>query len=172
MIRFVNGEPQAIWYSQHTDGEAFTYAATEKQGVRPVVYSAVNSHANYATTGTHDHTIPGLNLPFGPVEDHCNQGTLWDPTLSTYTYAYTPASRSSTGQQTFVAYNGADPVNWLYFLGQWGDEQYPASHPGQEIIFGEAKYSGGPTGPIDKNLERTNVCKNDGDCNVSPILTP
>jgi hypothetical protein len=30
MIRFQNGQPQAIWYSQHNNGEAFTYSATKK----------------------------------------------------------------------------------------------------------------------------------------------
>ena len=51
MIRFKNGVPQAIWYSQHAYGEAFTYSAVEKQGVRPVGYSAKGSHATYATAG-------------------------------------------------------------------------------------------------------------------------
>jgi hypothetical protein len=30
MVRFQEGEPQAIWYSQHSNGEAFEYSATEK----------------------------------------------------------------------------------------------------------------------------------------------
>jgi hypothetical protein len=30
MIRFQNGQPQAIWYSQHNNGEAFTYSTTKK----------------------------------------------------------------------------------------------------------------------------------------------
>lgn len=36
MIRFANGKPTAVWYSQHSNGEAFTYDATEKYngGVR------------------------------------------------------------------------------------------------------------------------------------------
>ena len=51
MIRFSNGVPQAIWYSQHNNGEAFTYSCVEKQGQRPVSYSANGSHANYAITG-------------------------------------------------------------------------------------------------------------------------
>lgn len=51
MIRFKNGEPQAVWYSQHAYGEAFTYATVEKQGVRPVAFSAKGSHATYATSG-------------------------------------------------------------------------------------------------------------------------
>lgn len=51
MIRFSNGVPQAIWYSQHAGGEAFTYAATEKQGKRPYAYSGKGSHAVYAIAG-------------------------------------------------------------------------------------------------------------------------
>ena len=30
MVRFKNGVPQAVWYSQHQNGEAFTYAAVDK----------------------------------------------------------------------------------------------------------------------------------------------
>lgn len=30
MVRFQNGKPQAVWYSQHNNGEAFTYSATMK----------------------------------------------------------------------------------------------------------------------------------------------
>lgn len=52
MIRFSNGTPQALWYSQHAGGEAFTYEATEKQGKRPVAYSAKGTHAVYAIAGS------------------------------------------------------------------------------------------------------------------------
>jgi len=52
MIRFSDGVPQAVWYSQHANGEAFTYNAVEKHGQRPVSYSAKGSHANYGTTGS------------------------------------------------------------------------------------------------------------------------
>lgn len=68
MIRFdSNGTPQSMWFSQHDNGEAFTYDALEKSGIRPVAYSANGSHANYATQGTHAHGIPDINLPIGPV---------------------------------------------------------------------------------------------------------
>ena len=30
MVRFQNGTPQAVWYSQHDNGEAFTYDVVEK----------------------------------------------------------------------------------------------------------------------------------------------
>lgn len=51
MIRFVNGVPDAIWYSQHSDGEAFSYTATEKNGQRPIAYSGNGTHAVYAISG-------------------------------------------------------------------------------------------------------------------------
>ncbi len=51
MVRFLNGQPQAVWFSQHAYGEAFSYNAVEKRGQRPVAYSANGSHANYATSG-------------------------------------------------------------------------------------------------------------------------
>lgn len=70
MIRFVNGTPQAVWYSQHDNGEAFTYDCLEKEGLRPITYSANGSHANYAINGTHSHGIPDINLPVGPVIDN------------------------------------------------------------------------------------------------------
>ncbi len=36
MIRFQDGGPQAIWYSQHSNGEAFTYDAVSKYNNRRV----------------------------------------------------------------------------------------------------------------------------------------
>ena len=43
MIRFVNGTPDAIWYSQHASGQAFTYAAVEKKDKRPYVMCTLQS---------------------------------------------------------------------------------------------------------------------------------
>jgi len=34
MIRFQNGIPQAVWLSQHQGGQAFTYNAVQKNGLR------------------------------------------------------------------------------------------------------------------------------------------
>lgn len=52
MIRFANSTPQAIWFSQHASGQAFTYNALEKKGKRPIAYSGNGTHANYAVKGS------------------------------------------------------------------------------------------------------------------------
>lgn len=63
------------------------------------MFSANGSHANYAIPGTHDHTIPDLNLPDGLILDYTDEGPLWDPTLSAYYYSYDAAT------QEFTAYD-------------------------------------------------------------------
>ncbi|CZS91374.1 uncharacterized protein RAG0_02018 [Rhynchosporium agropyri] len=67
MIRFRNGTPTAVWYSQHEFGLALTYPAVEKIGKRPVSYSAKGSHANYAVPGNldlHDTSTSLHNFPY------------------------------------------------------------------------------------------------------------
>lgn len=34
MIRFSNGTPRYVWYSQHANGEAFKYSVLRKSGLR------------------------------------------------------------------------------------------------------------------------------------------
>lgn len=119
---------------------------------------------------SHDHSIPDFNLPIGPVEDHCDQGTLWDPTLSAYYYSY------DVNSNKYTAYNSSDPTSWLYFIGQWGDDEYPLSDPRQKEIFHiplTAKFVSGPTGPEDKQLNRTKVCPDNGiTCIIRAVLGP
>jgi Vacuolar protein sorting-associated protein 62 len=58
MIRFRDGAPQAMYFSQHASAQTFTYKAVEKMGKRPVVYVAKGSHAVYGTAGyVHSHTL-------------------------------------------------------------------------------------------------------------------
>jgi hypothetical protein len=167
MVRFLNGVPQSMWFSQHANGQAFTWSAVEKtESGRPIAYSAQGSHANYAMGGTHDHTIPNLNLPGGVLEDHTERGTYWDPLLSSYFYKF------DGGKNEFTPYNG-ESTNWLYFKGRWGDEEYPTSDKRQVKLFGQAKYSSGPTGPADKQLARDKVCPDNGNiCILRTILVP
>lgn len=109
MVRFQNGTPIQVWFSQHGFGEAFTYDCLEKQGVRPVTYSGNGSHANYAINGTHDHTIPNVNLPdAGILTDYTDQGTLWDPLLGAYFYSYDASAN------TYTAYDSSYPTACMY----------------------------------------------------------
>jgi hypothetical protein len=167
MVRFQNGSPQSIWYSQHANGQAFRYSTVEKMGDRPIAYSARGSHANYAISGTHDHTIPNLNLPGGVLEDYTDKGVMWDPVLSANFYKF------DAGNNAFSAYDGQAATAWLNFKGRWGDEEYPESDKRQVKLFGQAKFTGGPTGPADKQLNREKVCPDNGKlCILRSILVP
>ncbi|KAF2025635.1 hypothetical protein EK21DRAFT_76036 [Setomelanomma holmii] len=167
MVRFANGKPQAIWYSQHANGQAFKWNVVEKTADgRPVAYSAKGTHANYAMLGTHDHTIPNFNLPGGVLEDHTNRGTYWDPVQAAYFYNF------DAGSNAFTAYDSAS-TNWLGFTGRWGDQEYSTNDKRQVKVFGQAKYASGPTGPADKQLNRDKVCPENGQtCILRSILVP
>ncbi|KAG8739751.1 hypothetical protein FRC12_016215, partial [Ceratobasidium sp. 428] len=125
MIRFYNGKPQAVHYSQHSDGPAYTYDATPKYSLRPIAFSAVGSHANYATVGAHNHSAN-----FGYLTDHADAGPIWDVTSSYLAYWYSPGAG-------FVGATGNNVSgSWLDFVGHWGDEQYPDSDPRQASLEG------------------------------------
>ncbi|KAF2244957.1 hypothetical protein BU26DRAFT_568938 [Trematosphaeria pertusa] len=154
MIRFINGVPKYVWFSQHANGEAFTFSVLKKDkaGKRPLAYCANGSHALFPTPGLHDHTIPNLNLPFKfLLVDETDTGPLYDPLLSAYFYAYNAADRTLTPPDP------ASPTGFLYFRGRWGDAQYPDSDRRQQELVGNKKYVGGPTGPLDKQLDRKEV---------------
>ena len=48
MVRFIDGVPDTVYYSAHSGGAAYKYSAVEKIDVRPVSYTGVGTHANYA----------------------------------------------------------------------------------------------------------------------------
>lgn len=80
--------------------------------------------------------------------DYTDRGSLWDPTLNAYFYAYDSKTAA------FDAVNSRDPVAWLNFNGKWGDDQ----PPGEPKIFGQAKNVAGPNGPKFKGLGRKLIC--------------
>ncbi|KAL3424263.1 vacuolar protein sorting-associated protein [Phlyctema vagabunda] len=86
LVRFQNGLPKAIFCSAHSGGLAYAYKAVEKGGKdkkRPVLYSAIGSHAMYATPGRHPYI-----LPFGILADVTDKGPLWDPSLNYKAFWY------------------------------------------------------------------------------------
>lgn len=92
MVRFEHGVPRAVFLSEHEGGQAYAWKALEKKRLndtngevaeRPVIYSAVGSHAMYAFPGPHPYV-----LPFQMLKDDTDRGPLWDPALNHYAYFY------------------------------------------------------------------------------------
>lgn len=128
--------------------------------MKPLVFCGTGSHANYATPGIHDHTVPSDHHDFeGLLNDYTDHGPLYDPLYSSYWYHWTAPPTGATGVAalgTFEAYDPAQPVSWLYFQGQWGDERYPMSDPRQKSFLDLFyKYESGPNGPAFKDIGRT-----------------
>ena len=150
LIRFQHGKPKIVFFSEHFFGQAYTYDAVEKIGQRPVVYSAVGTHANYATTGLHPYI-----LPLGLLHDETDKGPLWDPAMNCMKYTYdvkndtlTPDRRTSDA-----------PTEWFFFNGHWGDKLYPLDDRRQYEFAGQYHYVTGPLGPRFKHLGRRKVCQ-------------
>lgn len=150
LIRYKHGEPEVVFVSEHFFGSAYSYSAVEKIGKRPVVYSAVGTHAMYATSGTHPYI-----LPLGILHDETDRGPLWDPALNSLTYTYNHVSDTlSASNRTPDA-----PTQWFYFAGKWGDKFYPLNDNRQYGFAGEYHYVNGPLGPRFKHLGRRKVCQ-------------
>jgi len=171
LIRFQHGKPIYAFLSEHDFGSAYSWQALERYipnpngnggmigtwsndtasriATRPVVYSALGTHAMYPTPGIHPYV-----LPYGILHDQTDRGPLWDPTLNLHSYTWdleTKKVRAST-------LNPRSPTSWFNFAGHWGDKYYPLSDPRQYRFAGQYHYVNGPTGPRFKNLQRKHVC--------------
>ena len=145
MIRFVDEKPVGIYFSHHTSGTICAWddeTCLLKQGGRPIGYSARGSHANYPSEGSHIHDEALIDVT--------DKGRLWDPISLAFYYQYDPKT------ETFTAGSDSAPVDFLYFNGNWGDEQFPDSDPRQHTVpyFGLKKFINGPNGPKFKHLVR------------------
>ncbi|KAI0683861.1 hypothetical protein BC835DRAFT_1294885 [Cytidiella melzeri] len=164
MVRFIDGVPEYLYLSAHTSGAAYNFSAVPKQGSRPVTYIAQGTHANYASTGSHQHDLPGL-------DDQTDAGHIWDVTKNFRGYTFDNSTKTfavASGVSTGGALEGSEGVGWLNFPGHWGDKQYAIlSKDGQYCITStECKYVDGPTGPIAKNLGRTAPCQDESSCSI------
>jgi len=161
VVRFQDGEPKAVFFSEHSFGEAYTYDAVEKVGKRPVGYSATGTHAMYATPGVHPYILPG-----GILHDVTDRGPLWDPAKNMYSYTYNYQNDELlTSNLTPTA-----PVGFFYFAGHWGDKFYPLSDPRQYRFLGQYHYVNGPLGPRFKNLGRQEICQGNGECILKKFI--
>ncbi|KAB8076361.1 hypothetical protein BDV29DRAFT_91188 [Aspergillus leporis] len=150
LVRFHHGKPKALFFSAHSAGEAYSYEAVEKIGERPVIYSALGTHAMYATPGIHDYV-----LPWGLLHDKTDRGPLWDPLLNSHSYTY------DYDNDTLLAstLSPNSPTEWFYFNGHWGDKFYPLGDHRQYRFAGQYHYVNGPLGPRFKHLNRRKVCQ-------------
>jgi len=168
MVRFVNGVPDVFYCSAHSGGAAYKYSAVEKDGDRPVSYIGIGTHANYATPGDHDYS-----LPLGLLKDQTNKGVAWDVTQNFRGYWYTPSSGAidaATGAGSGGTLQPQEGTSWLNFGGEWGDKQWPTSKFGQYCFGDECHISDGPTGPLSKNLGRTVPCQDESSCTINTGL--
>ncbi|KAG6008933.1 hypothetical protein E4U43_000084 [Claviceps pusilla] len=182
MIRFEHGVPRGIFFSEHEGGQAYAWDAVEKRGSRPVIYSAVGSHAMYATLGEHPYV-----LPFKMLKDVSDKGPLWDPALNNYAYHYnyklenhtqrdeeadaaddgtrartsSRAGRAEKKPPSLVpaAKNPDAPTSWFHYDGYWGDRLYTLADMRQWRLFGQYHYVTGPSGPKFKQLSRSVMCQ-------------
>ncbi|PGH36579.1 hypothetical protein GX50_00616 [[Emmonsia] crescens] len=149
LVRFHNGKPKAVFFSEHSSGAAYSYDAVEKIGKRPVIYSATGTHAMYPTPGTHAYI-----LPWGLLHDQTDRGPLWDPARNYHAYTY------DHDNDTLRAANITPhaPTEWFYFAGHWGDKFYPLGDGRQYRFAGQYHYVNGPLGPRFKDLGRQKIC--------------
>jgi Vacuolar protein sorting-associated protein 62 len=150
MIRFHHGKPKAVFFSEHNFGSAYSYEAVEKIGRRPVIYSAVGTHAMYATPGSHPYV-----LPWGILHDQTDRGPLWDPALNSHSYTYDPVNETLRAS-TLTPHS---PIAWFDYAGRWGDKFYPLGDKRQYRFLGQYHYVSGPTGPKFKHLNRKKICQ-------------
>ncbi|RKF59100.1 Vacuolar protein sorting-associated protein 62 [Erysiphe neolycopersici] len=198
LIRFKNGVPQTIFFSAHSGGLAYDWNAVEKgkgegREGRPILYSAVGTHAMYATPGRHSYI-----LPFGLLADVTDKGPLWDPAHNYLAYHYntsithdvdarhvpndtssstTIKSKSihnlddSTSSFHPAACNPSAPLGWWRYDGRWGDKFYELNDWRQWRFVGQYHYVNGPFGPRFKNLGRENVCQSGSECRIVKDLS-
>jgi hypothetical protein len=133
-------------------------------GSRPITYIASGSHANYGKAGTQEYTIA-----LGLITDVTDAGYGWDISQNFRGYWYDADSGEFTvasGASTGGTEEDTETTSWLLWEGHWGDEQYSTSDSRQFCIFGECKYTSGPTGPVAKNLGRTAMCQDENECTI------
>lgn len=149
LTRFYKGIPIYVWMSAHGGGGSYHYKALEKSDIdfkKPIIFSAKGTHANYPSTGQHQH-----DLPFGILSDFTDRGSLWDPSKNYLGYTWDGINLTSNNER--------DLEDWLLYQGHWGDDKLAPSDPRQVWSPWEWKYIEGPTGPLTKNLSRKKLCQ-------------
>lgn len=129
VILDLQGKPLLVGLSRHEEGARREWTKVPKRGLRPLVYVALGSHANYFGPGAHrldPRTTPKElisvieSLGVRPL-DHTGPGGVVRPKLVPVT--------SST-------------PTWMAFAGAWGEDRYIHAPNSEPLAFGA-----GPRGP-------------------------
>jgi hypothetical protein len=129
VILDAKGKPLLAGYSQHSEGERRVWAKVPKAGLRPRVFVALGSHANYFAPGKHR---------FDP--------RVVEPILISVIRqkGLEPVDRTGSGRTVrprLVRVTATTP-SWMSFAGAWGEDAYLRVPPSQP-----ARYGNGPVGP-------------------------
>jgi len=151
-------EPEVVWMSAHGGGTAFRFDSMAQENVfgsvRPILFSARGTHAQYTSVGRHSHDIPWHML-----SDFTDRGDLWDPAKNFVAYeldigtgVLRPGNGSVQGREQKFG-------DWLLFDGHWGNAALDKHDPRQQWSPFEWRMIDGPLGPLAKNLERKVPCE-------------
>jgi hypothetical protein len=124
------GKPVHVAYSQHGEGVRRAWTSAPKQGLRPLAYVALGSHANYPTAGVQRFDPRVVDPLFvsvirqngGQPVDHTGPGRVVRPALVRVT---------------------ATSPGWMAFAGGWGEDGYLRVPSGQPTSYAAT----GPKGP-------------------------
>lgn len=124
------GKPLLAGYSRHCSGARRAWSKVAKEGLRPLVYVGVGSHANY----------------FGPgekaLEKRCWGQLVVDIVEANKVKLVDHAARGRVVRPRLVRVTATTP-SWMAFAGAWGEDGY-VHFPNVEPPF---RYEAGPRGP-------------------------
>ena len=186
LVRFQNGQPKAVFFSEHNFGSAYSYEAVEKFGKR---VCRPNFHFPYPL-------LPFEHTYFSHPKTYLLTHTLYLSQPILYSAVGTHAMYSTPGYQPYIlplgllqdrtdrgplwdpalnmltyTYNHhtdilhptastpSAPTSWFFFNGHWGDKSYSLDDKRQYGLIGEYHYVNGPLGPRFKHLGRRKVCE-------------
>ncbi|KAK2000733.1 hypothetical protein LX36DRAFT_668474 [Colletotrichum falcatum] len=154
MIRFRDGKPVGIYFSQHVDGSSYSWDDSE--------LSKTDGRCTWISCKLSNTGSPSDQIHNAVLVDYCDQGRRWDPVLSAYFYRFDPKSFTLTQLDPPDKLSRVAPpqssnlTSFFYYSGRWGDVSYPDSDPRQEKVpwFKLRRFQSGPTGPRHKHLVR------------------